>query len=65
MDYMTCQRFEKLERRVAILEGKPDPGVTCSCIDGTDEGALPDGRWGVITCSKCYGTKRLYPSLDN
>ena len=62
-------RLEELERRVARLEGRPDPGRTCP---GTDESACCGGKvktfdrrdnWAWSPCPTCGGKGRVYPEL--
>lgn len=64
MDWMDRERMCALERRVAILEGKPDPGVPCgNCDNGYEdiEDHPRDTHWK--RCSICNGTSRIYPTI--
>lgn len=59
ISWMEHQRLEDLERRVEILEGKPDPGVPCresGCINGK----IRDDDNKLTTCQRCKGTGRQY-----
>jgi hypothetical protein len=65
------ERFDELERRVTILEGKPDPGLACK---GVPDSACYGGRvkvydrfnkWGWGTCSTCNGTGRMFPKEND
>lgn len=58
-------RFLSLERRVAVLEGKPDPGLPCPmaysgrCQQGKTLGPYGD----LVDCRTCGGKARVFPDL--
>ena len=59
-------RIAMLERRVAILEGKPDPGMRCNnpeCRGGkVDVAEHPrDRQW--VYCPTCSGSSVIFPPL--
>jgi len=63
------QRLDELERRVAVLEGKPDPGLTCpgtayrTCLRGRAYYRDHDGDEVYSVCEVCGGTGRVYPPV--
>lgn len=62
MSWMDTERIENLERRVAILEGKPDPGNYCQTCNGT---GTENYDWDAYRkCPKCGGTGRTYEKPD-
>jgi hypothetical protein len=68
-DYSISERFDKIERRLALLEGKPDPGLSCPgvpashCAGGSVKVYDDDGlKWGWGRCPTCGGKGRVYPT---
>ena len=59
---LSHKQVDLLERRVALLEGKPDPGLPCNngdCRGGSVR--VWDGdydKWSWGTCPVCAGTRR-------
>lgn len=77
VDHSVQARIRNLERRVAVLEGHPDPGVLCrgkrknydvylQCNNGEayEVGRRGSFGFGAGTCSVCNGTGRVYPALS-
>lgn len=70
MNRIILERIESLERRVAILESKEDPGMLCKgtadsdCYRGSVDVYDNGRRTGRSTCPTCNGKGRVYPKLN-
>jgi len=66
-NFMERETINKIHRRLAILEGKPDPGLDCpnpDCRGGlVDVAEHPrDTEWEV--CQTCNGERKIWPPLE-
>lgn len=64
MDWQILGRIVAIERRLALLEGKPDPGIPCVCVRGQIVVDVYEGedQWGP--CQECGGSGILYPEIN-
>jgi hypothetical protein len=63
---LDTKRIEQLERRIAILEGKPDPGLPCpntECRNGFEDTHEDRYKTRWEKCPVCLGKMKVYPSL--
>lgn len=71
MDSEIRERLELLERKVAILRHRPDPGVTCrgddrgECFGGNVKEYDDSYKWGWSVCRTCNGKGRVYPPIED
>jgi hypothetical protein len=62
-------RIEVLERKVALLRGEPDPGISCKgasssdCCGGRVKVYGTNESWSWGTCPTCGGTGRMFSPL--
>ena len=62
------ERLCRMERRIAILEGKPDPGLPCprgDCLNGKIDVCEDWHKNQWATCPICLGSGKVFPLMSH